>query len=79
MVVAPRRCVGRCLAALARREQLGEALRVGGRWPGGRRGCGWYCGLKGFIFQAVGCFRVESCSTQAVLPWVGLAAENVIR
>ncbi|MFO7905071.1 MAG: hypothetical protein ACQESR_06630 [Planctomycetota bacterium] len=31
------------------------------------------------IFQAVGFVRVESCPTQAVLPWVGLAAEKVIR
>ncbi|MFO7902879.1 MAG: hypothetical protein R6U98_09475 [Pirellulaceae bacterium] len=30
-------------------------------------------------FQAVGLFRVESCPTQAVLPLVGLAADNVIR
>ncbi|MFO7905348.1 MAG: hypothetical protein R6U98_21975 [Pirellulaceae bacterium] len=31
------------------------------------------------ILQAVGCFRVESCPTQAVLPLVGLPAEQVIR
>ncbi|MFO7905006.1 MAG: hypothetical protein R6U98_20240 [Pirellulaceae bacterium] len=35
--------------------------------------------LPGLIFQAVGFFRVESGPTQAVLPLVGLAAENVIR
>ncbi|MFO7904288.1 MAG: hypothetical protein ACQESR_15115 [Planctomycetota bacterium] len=32
-----------------------------------------------FILQAVGCVRVESCPTHAVLPLVGLAAGNVIR
>ncbi|MFO7906473.1 MAG: hypothetical protein ACQESR_06375 [Planctomycetota bacterium] len=31
------------------------------------------------ILQAVGLVRVESCSTQAVLPLVGLAADKVIR
>ncbi|MGM0490771.1 MAG: hypothetical protein ACQESR_28935, partial [Planctomycetota bacterium] len=31
------------------------------------------------IFQAVGFFRVERCSTQAVLPLVGLTAQKVIR
>ncbi|MFO7907287.1 MAG: hypothetical protein R6U98_31850 [Pirellulaceae bacterium] len=36
-------------------------------------------GGRGVIFQAVGFFRVESCPTQAVLPLVGLAAEEVIR
>ncbi|MGM0487111.1 MAG: hypothetical protein ACQESR_10165, partial [Planctomycetota bacterium] len=31
------------------------------------------------IFQAVEFVRMESCSTQAVLPLVGLAADKVIR
>ncbi|MFO7906083.1 MAG: hypothetical protein R6U98_25720 [Pirellulaceae bacterium] len=33
----------------------------------------------GFIRQAVGLVRLKSCPTQAVLPFVGLAAVNVIR
>ncbi|MFO7905642.1 MAG: hypothetical protein ACQESR_08940 [Planctomycetota bacterium] len=36
------------------------------------------CGLA-VIFQAVGFGRVESCPTQAVLPLVGLAADQAIR
>ncbi|MFO7901092.1 MAG: hypothetical protein ACQESR_02935 [Planctomycetota bacterium] len=31
------------------------------------------------IFQAVGFVRVENCPTRAVLPLVGLAADQVIR
>ncbi|MFO7901342.1 MAG: hypothetical protein R6U98_01680 [Pirellulaceae bacterium] len=36
-------------------------------------------GAIGYIFQAVGFFRVERCPTQAVLPLVGLAGTKVIR
>ncbi|MFO7906319.1 MAG: hypothetical protein R6U98_26915, partial [Pirellulaceae bacterium] len=45
----------------------------------GDLGTEWHAPKHTNIFQAVGFFRVERCPTQAVLPLVGLAAENVIR
>ncbi|MFO7902580.1 MAG: hypothetical protein ACQESR_06555 [Planctomycetota bacterium] len=53
---------------------VGEPLSTSIGHAGGRNGYDTIC-----IRQAVGCIRVESCPTQAVLPLVGLAAEKVIR
>ncbi|MGM0488265.1 MAG: hypothetical protein ACQESR_16060 [Planctomycetota bacterium] len=76
-----------CPVALPFAAGLSWRSHLGHSWGGSRVEDGFRLARRrnqptfrlGFVFQAVGLFRMERGPAQAVLPLVGLAAENVIR